>query len=275
MVAIILSRPENEENIGLIARAMKNTGFKDLRLAAAKRPGAKAYKTGIHAGDILAAARLFPRLEDAVADLDVVFAATARPRKNFPTMSLADAVAKVGAFPVRTRIGFLFGNERTGLTSEEIFRSNFRFTIPQASRQPSYNLAAAVLLTLFHLFARSSHRTEEALPRPLPRRDQDDFVEVLIRVLSNKGFIHRTNERHIAEMVYSLFGRLTLTDKDRKLLLAIFSKGADARPLPLPRPGGGPAPRSAAEANPVKEEPHGHEGHVSDFSRRASGRRPL
>lgn len=53
---------------------------------------------------------------------------------------------KMMSFPQTTRIGLLFGNERTGLTSEELRSSNFRFAMPQASKQPSYNLAYAVLL---------------------------------------------------------------------------------------------------------------------------------
>lgn len=232
MFSIILARPENAENIGLVARAMKNTGFKDLRLTAVRRLGTKAHKTGIHAEDILASVRLFPSLQDAVADLDVVFAATARPRKNFPAMALGEAVTKMAAFPSRTRIGLLFGNERTGLTSDEMRRSNFRFNIPQAARQPSYNLGAAVLLTLFHIFARTDSPAVEARPRPLSRREQDEFLELLIRTLSNKGFVHKTNRRHVAEMIYDLFGRLTMTAKDRNLLLAIFYKGADGRTFP-------------------------------------------
>ena len=75
----------------------------------------------------------FDDLADAVSDLHVVFAATAKRGRIFPSMPLDDALSKMPAFPASTRIGLLFGNERTGLTSEEMRHSNFRFTIPQAS----------------------------------------------------------------------------------------------------------------------------------------------
>jgi tRNA/rRNA methyltransferase len=45
--------------------------------------------------------------------------------------------------------------------------------------------------------------------------------------LEKRRFIHRTNKRHMTEMIYDLFGRFALTEKDRKLLLALFSKGID------------------------------------------------
>jgi tRNA C32,U32 (ribose-2'-O)-methylase TrmJ len=45
--------------------------------------------------------------------------------------------------------------------------------------------------------------------------------------LEQKNFIHNTNKRHMTEMIYDLFGRFALTSKDRKLLLAIFSKAVN------------------------------------------------
>jgi tRNA/rRNA methyltransferase len=63
--SVILARPENSENIGLVARAMKNTGFKDLRLAGIKNLKDKAFKTAVHAEDILKDARRYPDLDAA------------------------------------------------------------------------------------------------------------------------------------------------------------------------------------------------------------------
>ena len=229
MFSIILARPESPENIGLAARAMKNTGFKDLRLTGIRRLDDKAFKTAVHARDILENARLFPDLGSAAADLDVVFAATAKARKNFPVMTLAEAVKKMTAAPAGARIGLLFGNERTGLTSAEMRHSNFRFTIPQALRQPSYNLAAAVLLTLFPIFAAAPPAEKPAADPPLPRAEQDAVIRRILEILKKRRFMHEKNQSHVTEMVFDLFGRLAMTDKDRRLLLAIFYKGLNGK----------------------------------------------
>ena len=234
MIALILARPENPENIGLAARAMKNTGFRDLRLAGVRRIRVKAFAAAVHAADILEAARLFPDLQSAAADLQVVFAATARPRSNFPALSLDEAIARIRSYPPSTRIGLLFGNERTGLTTEEMRISSFRFSIPQAGRQPSYNLAAAVLLTLFPLFAAvgSATAAPAAVPAdpPLARAAQDTVINRILSILEDRGFLHDTNRRHVTDVAFELFGRLAMTAKDRNLLLAIFHKGAGAGP---------------------------------------------
>jgi TrmH family RNA methyltransferase len=227
MFSVILARPENPENIGLVARAMKNTGFGELRLAGMGRPDPLAFKTAVHAEEILEKAAAYADLKEAVADLQVVFAATAKPRKNFRVLAVQAAVRKMFEFPASSRIGLLFGNERTGLTAEELKQANFLFTIPQARRQPSYNLAAAVLITLFLIFSGSRPKKGAQFKASLPRRDQESLIRLILRKLEVKGFLHRTNKQHVTEMVYDLFGRLTLTERDRRFLLALFSKGTE------------------------------------------------
>jgi tRNA/rRNA methyltransferase len=117
---IILVRPENPENIGLVARAMKNTGFSHLRLTGWNTVPLKSFRTAVHAADILREASVFPDLPAATADLQVVFASTAKARKNFSCLSFDEAVSKMLSSGPDVKIGLLFGNERTGLTSPEL-----------------------------------------------------------------------------------------------------------------------------------------------------------
>jgi len=246
---VILVRPESVENIGLAARAMKNTGFRHLRVIGRSKVEIACPRTAVHAKDILKEASFYTDLPTATADLNVVFASTAKPRQNFSVLPLDEAVPKMLSFLPEARIGLLFGNERTGLTSAELAASNFRWTIPQASRQPSYNLAAAVLITLFEVFRRLILGTvlfsNDPVPRitscgeektgpspfltgvtrevPLPRSDQEECIRLIIQKLEEREFIHPTNRRHTTQMLHDLLGRLAMTDRDRKLLLAMFS----------------------------------------------------
>lgn len=225
---VILARPENPENIGLVARCMKNTGVEELRLVDVVEVDQISLKTAVHAQDILEKARLYPNLSMAVEDLDLVFAATSKKRKNFPSISLQDAVEEMFRYPLATKIGLLFGNERTGLISDELRSSNIRFTIPQAGNQPSYNLASAVLLTLFHIYTRGNlKKVETEKDRPLSRKKQEECIRLILDKLEKRNFIHDTNRDHMTDLIYDLFGRLTLTEKDRKLVLALFSKVVD------------------------------------------------
>src|SRR5258708_1825267 len=80
--AIILVEPQLGENIGTAARAMLNCGLADLRLVNPRDgwPNDKAVAAASGADAVLDAARLYPDLKSAVADLRHVYAATARDR---------------------------------------------------------------------------------------------------------------------------------------------------------------------------------------------------
>jgi TrmH family RNA methyltransferase len=222
--AVILVRPEHPENIGLVARCMKNTGFKELRLVEVQGIEKKSRQTSVHSEEILDRARLYADLKEATSDLDLIFAATARQRKNFPSVSLKEALKEMFAFSPAAKIGLLFGNERTGLTSDELRSSNFRFTIPQAERQPSYNLASAVLLTLFYIYDHDASQAGFSRGKPISRKEQEECIGLILDKLERRRFIHNTNKLHMTEMIHDLFGRFALTEKDKKLVLAIFSK---------------------------------------------------
>src|SRR5215469_14026656 len=80
--AIILSHPQLGENIGAAARAMANFGLTDLRLVAPRDgwPNKKAEAMAAGAGKVLEAARVFAETKDAISELHLVFATTARER---------------------------------------------------------------------------------------------------------------------------------------------------------------------------------------------------
>ncbi len=231
LIHIILVRPENMANVGAVARAMKNTGFEKLRVVGLSPFSPEAFRLAVHAEEILKKATFYPDVAKAVGDLQVVFASTAKRRKNFTLISLEEAIKKIVKLPPGVKIGLLFGPERTGLESHDLEWANHCFVIPQASRQPSYNLAGAVLLTLFLLFKEirsaeglsflSFSSSEEA---PLPVAQQKECLRLIMEKLRASGFIHLTNKKHIEERLHDLFGRLQLTEKDRKLLLALFSE---------------------------------------------------
>jgi len=229
-IFVILSNPSSSENIGLVARGMKNTGYRKLRLVLNRPLSKHVFKTAVHSEEILKNAFIFPHISEAVKDMNVVFASTARHRKNFPSLDLEEAVEKMFAFSSNTKIGLVFGNERTGLVSDDLRHSNYRFSLPQAEEQPSYNLASAVLLTLFQLFIKSNpQKKSKERTSLISRKQQEECIRLIIKKLENKKFIHEQNKKHVIDMIHDLFGRLEMREKDRRLLLAVFSKGVDKR----------------------------------------------
>ena len=225
--AVVLVRPDSPENIGLAARGMANTGFFDLRVVGLEKLGPPAWRTAIHAESVLEGARFFPSLEEAVSDRHLVLGSTARVRHDFPLVSLAEGVGRVAEYPAETRVGLVFGNERTGLTQSEMGRTNVRFHIPQAARQPSYNLGVAVTLTLHAIAFGDAPPPAARRDVPLAHAEQADAGRRFRDMLDSLGFMHDTNRAFITEKVQDIFFRMALTAKDRDIILAMFRKALE------------------------------------------------
>ena len=79
---VILVHPTLSENIGAAARAMMNFGLSEMRLVEPKGdwPNQKAINTASGAERILEEAKIYNTTQDAVSDLQRLYATTARAR---------------------------------------------------------------------------------------------------------------------------------------------------------------------------------------------------
>ena len=113
-IYFILVRPQIGENIGSVARAIKNFNIKYLRIINPRCswPNHKALATSVGAQDILKSAKIYNSIEKAIGDLDIIFASTSRVRKiNKKIISILDLKKKVKR---KGKIGILFGPEASG-----------------------------------------------------------------------------------------------------------------------------------------------------------------
>src|SRR6478609_4430326 len=115
-IRIVLSRTSHPGNIGAAARAMKTMGFADLRLVAPRHfpdPDATAMAAG--AADLLQSARVFDRLEAALADCVNAVGFSARPRDlSHRIESLREAAPAIVAAAEHGTVALVFGNETSG-----------------------------------------------------------------------------------------------------------------------------------------------------------------
>src|SRR5579875_3521471 len=96
--AVILDRPQLAENIGSVARVMANFGLEDLRLVAPRDgwPQERAWASASGANWPLDGAKVFATVAEAVCDLQLVYATTARPRETqLPVMTPREAAASL------------------------------------------------------------------------------------------------------------------------------------------------------------------------------------
>ncbi|MGB4101292.1 MAG: RNA methyltransferase [Alphaproteobacteria bacterium] len=158
---IILVRPQLVENIGTTARAMLNCALADLRLVAPRDPWPsqtgepmepwikeRLYAAASGADAILDQAQVFPDLRSALADINHVYATTARDHDmikqwHTPHAAVAQMRERITA---GEKVGILFGPERTGLIHEDMTCANEVICVPTNPKFSSLNLAQAVLI---------------------------------------------------------------------------------------------------------------------------------
>ncbi len=152
-ISVILVSPENCDNIGAVARAVKNMGFSDLRLVKPPRGWrVKAKKMAVTAADILKGATVFSSLQEAILDLGLVIGTTRRDGGHRGTfLPFNETVSEIRRSSLSRKAGIVFGRESKGLANEESDLCDHLVTIPTGTVYPSLNLAQAVMVTLFAL----------------------------------------------------------------------------------------------------------------------------
>lgn len=132
---------------------MANFGLSDLRLVAPRDgwPQERAWTSASGADWPLDNARVFERVEDSIADLQRVYATTARPRElQLPVLTPRTAAAQLSqAIGAGEKAGLLFGAERAGLETAHIALCQAVVTLPVDLRFRSLNLAQAVAITAY------------------------------------------------------------------------------------------------------------------------------
>src|SRR5438105_15934072 len=122
---VILVEPQLGENIGMTARAMGNFALSRLRIVKPRDgwPNVAAQRAAAGADYILESAELFDTVEQAIADLTLLFATTARAHDQAkPVVEPAAAAGEIVAHVAGGGggVGIMFGRERYGLQNEEV-----------------------------------------------------------------------------------------------------------------------------------------------------------
>ena len=190
---IVLVRPQLGQNIGKAARAMLNFGLTEMRLVAPRDgwPNPDAGPSASGADAVLEKARVFPTVQDAIADCSLIFASTVRRRDLvMPVVGPEEMADRIAHSKGRSAI--LFGPERSGLETEDVALANAIVTVPINPEFGSLNLAQAVILLAYEWSKRSSlsQPTVKELETAAPHAELDGLVTQLNEELAAKGYFH-------------------------------------------------------------------------------------
>jgi tRNA/rRNA methyltransferase len=241
--AIVLVEPQLGENIGAAARAMLNCGLTDLRLVRPRDgwPNEKAVAASSGAAEVIEGARVFDRVEDAIADLDYVLATTARERDQVKRILAPRSAAEEmrARWAAGGRPGVMFGPERTGLVNDDVALADAALTVPLNPAFCSLNLAQAVLLVGYEWFQTGDLPPDRLVhmgqSRLAAKAELINLFERLEAELDAGGFYTNEDKRPImVRNVRNLLHRAEMTDQEVRTFHGIIAALAGRKAQPKP-----------------------------------------
>ncbi len=224
-VRIVLHEVRSSENLGAVARAMKNMGLSRLCLVNPIADRHAAMRVAVDSEDVLDSAQIATDLVGALGPAGFVAGTTSRGIEGRPSMTpraLAEAVSRETA---RGEVAILFGSERRGLSNAEVDHCHAVVTIPSSPAKPSMNLAQAVAVVGYELYLASlaSAPVEPGAPRASAEA-LERLYDRMRTVLLAAGFLSPQNPDLILSELKRSLERSEPTPREAELWLAAFKQ---------------------------------------------------
>jgi tRNA/rRNA methyltransferase len=258
MPVFVLVEPFSDMNIGSVARyahvytcvhrtiwsttaqsvyrAMLNFGCWELRLVNPRcnHLSGDAHALAAGGAEVLRHAQVFTSTKEAVADMQQVLAATARPRSLTHLVYTPEAAAEalLPSNETEHRCCILFGPERSGLCTEDVSLASGVISIPTFPHFQSINLAQAVNIVAYDVYKRRVDLANTGIKgvrlQQLDRFSRRDELDMLLERFQSKlevsGF---QKDAHKREMIYSslriLLQRAMVTKAEVDLLHGVMN----------------------------------------------------
>jgi len=219
---VVLVECEYDENLGLIARTMKNFGFNELRLVNPKadKESPKAKSRAMHSMEILKKARVFNSLERALQDADYSVATTAvsskRPgqaRKALTPKGLAEKFSST-----TSKLALVFGRESNGLTNKEIKKCDFVASIPASKEHSVLNISHACAIFFYELHSERKKKLFPAATRTTKKVALKKFSEL---ATANPKV---RDKKKVTNCFKRVISRAPATEKELTAITAVLSE---------------------------------------------------
>lgn len=229
-VLVETSRPGN---IGSTARAMKTMGFSELVLVNPRDPDALADEEAIAlasgATDVLAGARVVATLDEALDGCNLSVALSARLREFSPPVFEPRPLAERLVADESLRAALVFGNERFGLSNEQVMKCSALVSIPANPAYSSLNLSQAVQVLAYECRMAVLGGARE--PAAIGFRGESataDQVEGMFRHLEQAlveiEFLDPDNPKKLMPRLRRMFSRTQLETEEVNILRGIATQ---------------------------------------------------
>jgi TrmH family RNA methyltransferase len=237
---VVLVGTRNPLNLGAVARAMSNFGTMELR---AVRPYEKAWRearSAVGAGELLARAKEFPNLAEAVADCSMVVGTTAVGNREMkhPLRGLEEGARLIRKRMETGRVAVLFGSEKWGLSNKDLSYCHWLMRIPTRVEHRSMNLGQAGAVVMYEIGGRGSRGSkgdtgQEGSRARLNAAKNREFAEMetverigeaLLEALRKSEYIAARGEATAEEKLRRMLRRFSMQAADAEVLLGMVRK---------------------------------------------------
>ncbi|MFT5520563.1 MAG: tRNA (cytidine32/uridine32-2'-O)-methyltransferase [Enterobacterales bacterium] len=228
-INIILSHTSHPGNIGAAARAMKTMGLSKMVLVKPKNfPSFEATVRASKADDVLADARVFETMDDALKEFTVVVGCSARSRHlDVPILTAREMSEKIVTDYHSQSVAVMFGTENAGLTNEELSRCHYHVFIPANPDYSSLNLASAVQLISYELrvaiLGNSAKDIKKEKVERVTAQQMEGFYQHLEQTLVEIGYHNPNNPKMLMSRLRRIYNRVTPDHSEMQILRGVLS----------------------------------------------------
>jgi TrmH family RNA methyltransferase len=222
---IVLVSPRNPLNIGAAARAMSNFGFMDLRLVNAYDVAFREARSAVKAHKVMAAAREYPTLAEAVADCALVVGTTSKGHRalEHPLRRLELGGRLIAKKLASMPVALLFGSEKFGLTNQDMSYCHWLMRIPSREEHGSMNLGQAVAVCLYEIIRNPvAAKAVPGLRRAATAGDLERLTTLLEEVLDRSGYVKDRVADSTSLKIRRLVRRMDLNAHDAEVWLGML-----------------------------------------------------
>ncbi len=225
-IYFILVSPQYPGNVGSVARAMNTMGLSKLRIV--NPPDIfsdEAKMMAYRSFPIIEDAEIFNSVDEAVNDLAVLVATTARlGYERGPSWEPKELMKEILKFAGENRIGIMFGREERGLSNEEIRRAHFLTTIPAFRYYPSLNLSQAAMLmayTIYDVLRKGNPSVKENL---VEEKDLQLLHKRTMEIMGKLEFKEANESDHFSRTLRRAIGRTYWKKQDVSVFLKLIKQ---------------------------------------------------
>jgi TrmH family RNA methyltransferase len=187
--------------------------------------------------NVLEAARECETVLEACGDAVLIVGTTNRRRSRVAPdpLPIRAAAARITEVSRRHPVALLFGNEETGLETEDLSHCHLLATIPTVPSSPALNLSHAVMVAAYELFLAGLSPLEAPVPDLATVAELEALCRRISRLIQDLGFRpHEDNPETFLPSLRRAVHRMGLERRDVRTLHVVL-RSLERRPRPRAR----------------------------------------